>query len=403
MLGGALPRLEAHGAGRRISGTDGEDQMAGNVFRFRGLYGRTMPRLVRLLLAGIAVLGLGGGLAAVTAAASAQAAVPDHWGFAYVNIPAGIPDLSHQAGSWPAPFKVSVSPGAPGQEFVRFPQIASAGGVVHVTAVADIAVWCQAQRWFPSGPDEIAAVRCFRPGGAPMFVPFAVTFTQSSAGPFPPGRAYGYVHFRSGIVTQFNSSGGPITVTGAGLGSWVVRLAGLGSAGLSGNVQVTAVDPLRPAKCKLANWTSLPSEQDLLVRCYDNLASPLDTGWNLSYQRGRAVTGTQPTAFGYTFDNNPLAIGPYAPVPPAVNFNSLAGINTIRAAGLGLRLVVFPRIGVLPNTVLVTAFGPNPDFCNMLTIWGTGGGQVLVRDVACYTAAGARQPQASLITYTLAR
>jgi hypothetical protein len=39
----------------------------------------------------------------------------------------------------------------------------------------------------------------------------------------------------------------------------------------------------------------------------------------------------------------------------------------------------------------------------MLTIWGTAGGQVLVRDVACYTAFGARQAQASLVTYTAAR
>jgi hypothetical protein len=211
------------------------------------------------------------------------------------------------------------------------------------------------------------------------------------------------VHYSGGIVSQFNSSGGPVIVTAAGPGSWVVRLAGLGSGGLSGNVQVTAADPVRPAKCKLAAWKPLPGEQDLVVRCYDQLASLLNTGWSLSYQRGRAITGTQPAAFAYTFDNLPLVIGPYAPLPPAINLNSLAGINTIRAAGPGLRLVVFPRVGVLPNTVIVTAFGPNPDFCNMLTIWGTAGGQVLVRDVACYTALGARQAQASLTTYTSAR
>jgi hypothetical protein len=372
--------------------------MAVSVIRFRGLYRRTMSRLAL-----IAALALGGGLAAVTAAAPAQAAVPDHWGFAYVNIPAGIPDVSHQAGSWPAPFKVTVSPGAPGQEFVRFPRIASKAGVVHVTAVADLAVWCQAQRWFPSGLDEIAAIRCFRPGGVPTFVPFAVTFTQSSGAPLPPGRAYGYVHFGGGIVSKFNSSGGAVTVTGAGVGAWVVRMGGIGSVGLSGNVQVTAVNPVMPAKCKLAAWKALPSEQEFLVRCFNALATPLNTGWDLGYQRGRAITGTLPRLFAYTFDNSPLTIGPYAPVPPAVNFNSLAGINTIRAAGLGLRLVVFPRVGVLPNTVLVTAFGPSPDFCNMLTIWGSAGGQVLVRDVACYTATGVRQPQASLITYTSAR
>jgi hypothetical protein len=377
--------------------------MASKDFRFRGLYGRARQRLVRMLRAGITPLVLGGGLAAVTAVAPAQAAVPNHWGFAFVNTTLGIPDPSHQAGSWPPGFMVSVSPGAPGQEFVRFPRIASPGGVVHVTAVTDgIPAWCQAQKWFPAGPDEIAVVRCFRAGGAPMFVPFTVMFTQSTPGPFPPGRAYAYVHFSSGIVSKFNSSGGLITVTGAGPGAWVVRLAGVGSAGLSGNVQVTAVDPVRPARCKVAKWASSPGGQAVLVRCFNQLVAPLNTGWTLSYQRGRAITGTQLKAFGYTFDNKPLMIPPYVPAPPAINFNSLAGINTVRGAGTGLRFAVFPRIGVLPNTVLVTAFGTTPDFCNLLAVWATTGGNVLVRDVACYTAFGALQSQASLITYTSA-
>ena len=360
--------------------------------------------MVRRLAAGIAALGLGAVFAVANTAGSAQAAVPDHWGFAYVNIPLGIPDPLHQAGSWPAPFKVHVTPGAPGQEFVRFPQIASKAGVVHVTAVAGIPVWCQAQRWFPAGADEIAAVRCYRPGGAPVFVPFAVTFSQSSPGALPPGRAYGYVHFDplQGIVTRFNSSGGVNTVTPGGVGSWLVSLPGLGSAGRAGNVQVTAADPANPAKCKLAAWASLPGRQVLQVRCFDKLAAPLKTGWTLTYQRGRAVTGTQPKLFAYTFDGQPFVPGPYAPLPPAVNFNSQSAVNTIRTAGLGLRLAVLPRVGAVPNTVLVTAFGAGAGFCNLLTIWATSPAQVVVRDVACYTPTGARQNLASLITYTSA-
>ena len=360
--------------------------------------------MVRRLVAGITALGLGVVFAAANMTGSARAAVPDHWGFAYVNVPLGIPDPLHQAGSWPAPFKVHVTPGAPGQEFVRFPQIASKAGVVQVTAVADIPVWCQAQRWFPSGADEVAVVRCYRPGGAPVFVPFAVTFGQSSPGPFPPGHAYGYVHFEpvGGIVTRFNSSGGVNTVTPGPVGSWAVSLPGLGSATLAGNVQVTAVDPAKPAKCKLAAWASLPARQVLQVHCFDKLAAPVQTGWTLTYQRGRAVTGTQPKLFAYTFDSKPLVPGPYAPLPLAVNFNSQSGVNTIRTAGLGLRLVLFPRVGVTPNTVLVTAFGPGAGFCNLLTTWFTSPAQVIVRDVACYTPAGARQNLASLISYTSA-
>jgi hypothetical protein len=159
------------------------------------------------LRAGLAaLLALAGFVVAL--AGPAQAAVPDHWGFAYVDKPSvpGIPDPTHQAGSWPAAFKVHVTPGAVGQVFVRFPQIASKGGVVHVTAVIAQPVWCQAQKWGPSGTDEIATVRCFKPGGAPVFVPFVVMFTTSTKGPFPAGRAYGYVHFEPPAVSSPSST-----------------------------------------------------------------------------------------------------------------------------------------------------------------------------------------------------
>ena len=80
----------------------------------------------RRLIPGLATVGLIGATAAALAS-PAQAAIPDHWGFAYVNKPAvpGIPDVNHQAGSWPAPLKVHVKPGVVGQVFVAFPRIAS--------------------------------------------------------------------------------------------------------------------------------------------------------------------------------------------------------------------------------------------------------------------------------------
>lgn len=338
----------------------------------------------------------------------AQAAVPDHWGFAFVDKPAvpGIPDLSRQAGSWPPGFKVHVTPGVIGQVFVRFPQIAAKAGVVHVTAVINTPAWCQAQKWAPSGPDEVVAVRCFRPGGTPVFAPFAVMFTESSKGPFPPGQAYGYVHFEPGpgIVTRFNSAGAANLVTAGPAGVWKVLMPGLGSSGEAGNIQVTAVNSAVAAKCEVAGWSPAPAGQVFTVRCYNDAAVPLKTGWTLTYQRGRAVMGTQPKLFGYTFDNKPLLAGPYAPAPPPVNFNSAGGVNTVRAAGAGLRLLTFPRIGLLPSTVLVTPFQTGPGFCNLISPWFTSSAapQVIVRDVACYTAAGALSSQASLISYASA-
>ena len=299
-----------------------------------------------------------------------------------------------------------MTPGAVGQVFVRFPQIASKGGVVHVTAVIARPVWCQAQKWGPSGTDEIATVRCFAPGGAPVFVPFVVMFTISTKGPFPAGRAYGYVHFEpgSGIVTQFNSVGAVNTVTPGPVGVWTVTMPGLGTPGQAGNVQVTAVNTAVAAKCEVNAWASSAARQVFQVRCFNSGSTPLKTGWNLTYQRRRAVMGNQPMLFAYTFDNQPLLAGPYAPAPPPVNVNSAGAVNTIQTAGAGLRLVNFPGVGVLPNTVLVSAFHTGPGFCNLNTLWATTAGapQVIVRDVACYTAAGVLKSQPSLITYASA-
>lgn len=343
----------------------------------------------------------------MTAAGSAQAAVPDHWGFAFVNNPsvAGVPVLSHQAGSWPAVFHVHSAPAAGMRVLVRFPRIASKNGVVHVTAVNQGAVWCQALSWVPSGPDEVVGVRCYKAGGAPVFSPFTVMYTTSS-GAAPAGPQYGYVHFSpaSGIVARYNSAGGVNTVTPGLVGVWAVKMPGLGSAVQQGNVQVTAVNPTVAAKCEVQKWAWGPGAQAFIVRCFNGGTTPLKTGWTLTYNNVRAVTGTVPKNRAYTFDNKPLLAGPYVPAPPGINFNSLGGTNNVRSAGGGLRLVTFPREGLLPDTVLVSPFRSGPGFCNLLTVWATVGGPtgVLVRDVACYTAGGAHKNTASLVTYTAA-
>lgn len=359
---------------------------------------RLRTLIVRTLcLAVVLAAGLTGGTA------SAQRAVPNVWGFAYVNVPFGIPSPSHQAGSWPAASNVTVAPGVAGQVFVRFPTIGTPGGVVHVTAVTPAAAWCQAQRWGQVAADEVVAVRCYRFGGVPAFTPFSITFEQSS-GPLPAPRAFGYVHFNGVAVTsRYNSAGGFNTVAAGPPGVWTVTLPGLGSLGRAGNIQVTAVNPAQAARCKVSGWAALPGAQLVQVRCHNAGVLPLVTGWTLTYQRQRAVTGglNPPRNFAYTFDTLPAVAGPYSPAPP-VNFNSQGGLNTIQGAGAGLRLVIFPQVGVLPDNVQVTAFGPGPEYCNLLTLWATFGGNAIVRDVACYSGL-VRTSRPSMTTYTSAR
>ncbi|MEV4377770.1 hypothetical protein [Streptosporangium sp. NPDC049644] len=337
-----------------------------------------------------------------TGVTAAQAAVPDRWGFAVVDVTSGIPNPSHQAGSWPGGFNVTVSPGGVGQTFVRFPQIATTKGVVHVTAISQTAYWCQVQKWGPAGADLVVAVQCYRYGGAPISTPYSIVFEEST-GLLPAPEALGYVYYDgTSIVNQFNSAGAGNAVAGGG-GSWTVTLPGLGSAGFAGNLQVTAVDSVQPARCKVAGWIPSGGVQTVQVRCHNATSAPLNTGWTLTYQRERAITGAAipPKNFAYTFDNTPANPGPYGPVPPAVNYNSQGGLNTVQSSGVGQRMVLFPIVGVLPDHVQVTAYGPGPEFCNLQTLWATSGGTAYVRNVVCYSA-GTRLDYPSLVTYTSA-
>ncbi|MEV4092086.1 class I SAM-dependent methyltransferase [Streptosporangium saharense] len=336
-------------------------------------------------------------------AADAGTAVPNRWGFALVNTQNGVPTLARQAGSWtPGPVVTVLTP-AGGPTYVRFPRLATTGGVVHVTAVSPRPEWCQALRWGPSGADLLVTVRCHRYGGAPVTVPFTVLFEQST-GRLPAPKAFGYVHHDgTAVVSRFNSSGGANTVTAGPTGTWDVFLPGLGSARRAGGAQVTAVDPVRPARCKIATWTSTAAGQNIRVRCHDARDTPIGTGWTLTYQRERAITGTALPSrkFAYTFDNLPADAGPYSPSPARVNHNSHSAVNTLRSVGAGLRLVTFPQVGGLLDHVQVTAYGPGPEYCNLLTPWNTGALAVTVRDVACYNGL-ARTAQAFLVTYASA-
>ncbi|MEU6409084.1 hypothetical protein [Microbispora sp. NPDC046933] len=360
---------------------------------------RLLRTVVNRLLLLCAVVAAG----ATAGAGAANAAVPDVWGFAYVDVTSGVPNLAYQAGSWAPGPTVTVSPGGSGEYFVRFPKIGiPKGGIAHVTAISESAEWCQIEKWGQASADEIVAVRCYHYGGSPVKARFSIVFASSSGALASATQAYGYVYWDgTSIASDYNSALGVNAVFPNATGDWTVWLPGLGSLVQAGNIQVTAVDSGKPARCKVGDWGWSPNGQKIRVLCHDVSDKPYDTGWTLTYQRERAITGAfaPPKLFAYTFDNTPANPGPYAPVPPGVNYNSQSGVNTVRTAGTGLRLVTFPRVGATPNNVQVTAYGPGPEFCNLLTLWTTSGSDVYVRDVVCYKGT-TPVDQASFVTYT---
>jgi hypothetical protein len=353
---------------------------------FRRLVGSTAA----LALGALAVLGAPAGPAA--------AATPDAYGFAYLDQPSqpiGVPfapDASHQfTTSGPA---VTVTRNSTGFYTVRFPGIGKPTGVAHVTAVTEAPVWCQILKYAMSGPDELVDVACVRVGWAVVDSRFTVMFSSSSVPPAPPG---GYAYLLSNplgaVLDSYNSAAGPNSISHGPPGEYKVFLSGLGSSSITGGLQVTAVNSGAPARCKVATWTTSPNGVSILVRCFDAFGTLADSGWTLSYQNKRAITGgiSPPNRFGYIFD---LGGG------PGTNFNSGGGTNTVVPAGTGLRLVTFPVVGALQDHVQVTAVGPTGEWCALLTIWATSGGNATVRDVICFSVTGTLSTQPSLVTYT---
>lgn len=314
----------------------------------------------------------------------ADAAVPDRKGWVLWNQTTG---TTIGTGTWPAGSSVVVL--SPGRYQVKLPGQGAPNGVVHVTAINNAPHWCQAETWFQSGPDEIINIRCYRVGGALDPTSFSAFFVRASGGPAPG--PYGYVDSAASgaLVSQYNSTGAANSSTPTGTGQWLVKFPGLVAGGtLDGSLQATAVNAATGARCKVSGWSSSASGQAVKVLCFNSAGALLNTRFTLTYQYKVSLYGAAipPKYYGYFLNQPPAG-------PPSTNLNSVLGLgaNTIMATGPGLAMVTFPRIAFTQNTVQVTAYGANSNFCGLQTFWtnSTVGPDLFVRNVNCFTNAGA--------------
>lgn len=257
-----------------------------------------------------------------------------------------------------------------------------------MTAINPAPHWCQVNSFGPSGPDEKVLISCHRVGGAADPSSFSAIF-DSSSGPASSVGQFGYVYSQpSGVLnSQYNSAGPGNTVTHLSLGQWSVTFPGLATPGpVDGSLQSTAVSPQTPARCKVASWSSSMAGQTAQVNCFDATGAPLDTQFTLTYQYQRSLYGAvaPPKYFGYLWNTPPVG-------PPSTNFNNPLGpgANGASASGVGLSIVKFPMLGVPPDDIQVTAAGSGSDFCGLNTNWTYSGTDTIVRDVNCFTNAGA--------------
>jgi len=336
---------------------------------------QTPARRWKTWLCAIAVAVVAGTLAV---AAPAHAAVPDRFGFVLWNGGGVVP-----SGTFPA--ANTVIPVGPGRYRVTFAGQAARGGVVHVTAISGSPQWCQVDTFWPSGPDELAQIACYKVGGALAPSAFSAIYDSSSGPPTISFGQFGYVDWSGAIVSQYNSAGGVNSVVHLGVGQWDVRMPGMGTPGpLDGSMQATAIND-SPVRCKVAKWASGPGGQDLVVLCFDALGNLRDTRFTATYQYQRSLYGglAPPKYFGYLWNAPPLG-----PKPTNFNLPLGPGANALVPAGLGLSLVQFPQLAVLPDDIQVTASGGNSNFCGLNTLWVHSGPDTIVRDVNCFDNSG---------------
>jgi hypothetical protein len=311
---------------------------------------------------------------------SAEAAVPDRFGFALWS--GGFVTQAQPAGT-------TVTNTGVGRWMVRFPGQAFGGGVVHVTAVHDALSfppgrWCQVESWGPSGADEIVKVACYRPGGFLDNQPgFSVQWSASS-GPVGGG-FYGYMFNTAGcgIVFTYNSVGAANTCLHAGVGSYSIAFNALGTPGPNdGGLQVTAVNGAVGARCKVAGWSSSPNGQFVRIFCFNSAGALADNNFTATYQFKRSLYGPAfpPTRFGYLWNRPPLG-------PPTTNFNSTGPLNGL-AGGPPVWTASFPNLfTTAPSNTQVTAFGTSNFFCALHKPWAASGTTVIAY-VGCFDNAG---------------
>lgn len=367
------------------------------------MHARSFLPVLRSGKAVLLVVGLLAALlaAAIPAANKAHAAVPDRWGFAFLdnaNPPKDYtPDPSRQSGSWGAGGAVvTVDQLGLGSYVVHFPQIGGAGGIAQATAVNAAGDWCQVDGWEEATPNEDVRVGCYSPDGSATNSEFTVVFTSSS-GDLPPSSgqyAYLYSDVSGGLLAEYNSTGEGASVTKTSTGQWDAWLPGLGQDTPAGDIQVTAVNPTQGARCKVANWAPGATGQNVGVICFNADNQPFDTQWTLSYTFQRALFGGSfpPKSFGYLWFDGDL--------PPLTTFNSVGATNAVSESGAE-QIAILPEVANTPDDAQVTAFGGDPGYCDIAKPWDRSGGNASVF-INCFQPGGTPAPGPFFAAYTSA-
>ncbi len=199
--------------------------------------------------------------------------------------------------------------------------------------------------------------------------------------------------YHPAAATSYNSSGGTITITRSGTGTYKIAFTGF-DADAFDDVQVSAYGG--SSYCTIAgSWTS-GANPSIPVNCYAAGGKHADSEYTMLYQKragsvGSASQGTaflladQPTTTSYTAN-------------PNYQYNSTGGINTVTRTGTGTYQVLLPGFTKSGGQVLVTTVGTSGR-CSVQSWSASKSGTTA--NVTCINSSGAAADMEFTLAYSI--
>ena len=206
---------------------------------------------------------------------------------------------------------------------------------------------------------------------------YALAEQPTAPGPYSPDAAY-----------QYNSSGGPISVTRDSAGTYSVRFAGLGRGpGQRDNVQVTGYGGAAAVYCKPRPWDASGPDLVVEVRCWSAPDFVLaDSRFTVLVVGARVFGPSTPVGFALSFADT----GAVLLDTSATARNSTSGDIEVGRVGVGNFAVSFPGLGKAsaggPVAIQIVPVGQGPRRCGVAAVDPANAGIGLY----CVTSGGGR-------------
>ena len=262
-------------------------------------------RLLGVVLASVAVLVASAVPAAAVDTSRPTPAVTNRWAFVVdrhphdlIVTPAGVDTGSSAAGT------NTIGRVSRGVYAVTLGDMATVGGIVHVSTLGTTPRVCTVQGWNPDPPDEDIGVACFDLNGHTADAMLALTFLDSNSA--STQLAYLWADgptdtdYTPDLSYQHNPTDASNTIHRRGHGDYVVHFPGL--TGFPGhNKGVTAVTAYSdvPASCREADRSIAGGAQLVHVLCSRRNGTPLDTSFDVTFMEGTSLIGASGSPAAY--------------------------------------------------------------------------------------------------------